>query len=39
MMSDNTTLIDQILGGVALSVFIGGLWMLLNGVLGMGKKS
>jgi hypothetical protein len=29
---------DQILGGVALSVLLGGLWMLLNGVLGMGKK-
>jgi hypothetical protein len=38
MMSENTTLIDQILGGVALSVLLGGLWMLLNGVLGMGKK-
>jgi hypothetical protein len=29
---------DQILGGIALSVLLGGLWMLLNGVLGMGKK-
>jgi hypothetical protein len=29
---------DWLLGGVALSILAGGLWMLLSGVSGMGNK-
>ena len=36
-MSTNTVM-DWILAIIALSVLLGGLWMLLNGVLGMGDK-
>lgn len=32
------TLLDWILGGLALSILLGGLWMLLGGVREMGKK-
>ncbi|NES80810.1 MAG: NAD synthetase [Moorea sp. SIO2B7] len=32
-------LMDWILGGVALLVLLGGLWMLLSGVKEMGGKS
>ncbi|MBD0268509.1 NAD synthetase [Pseudanabaena sp. FACHB-2040] len=29
---------DWILGGLALSILAGGLWMLLDGVIGMNNK-
>lgn len=29
---------DWLLGGVALSILVGGLWMLLSGVSDMGRK-
>jgi len=32
-------IMDLFLGGVALMVLLGGLWMLMSGVLDMGKKS
>ena len=36
-MSTNT-IMDWILGIIALSVLLGGMWMLLSGVRGMGDK-
>jgi hypothetical protein len=36
-MASNTTM-DLILGIIALSVLLGGLWMLLTGVREMGDK-
>ncbi|MBW4622711.1 MAG: NAD synthetase [Cyanosarcina radialis HA8281-LM2] len=35
---ESNTLLDWIFGGLALSILIGGLLMLLNGVRGMGDK-
>lgn len=32
------TIIDGILGGIALSILLGGMWMLFSGVRGMGDK-
>lgn len=34
---ENTAVLDGILGGLALLILLGGLWMLLSGVKGMGK--
>lgn len=34
---ENTAVMDGILGGLALLILLGGLWMLLSGVKGMGK--
>jgi hypothetical protein len=36
---ENGSLLDLILGSIALLVLLGGLWMLLAGVREMGKKS
>jgi hypothetical protein len=34
---ENSSL-DWILGGLALAIALGGLWILFDGVRGMGKK-
>ncbi|NJK49597.1 NAD synthetase [Candidatus Gracilibacteria bacterium] len=36
---ETNTLLDWILGGLALSILVGGLLMLLSGVLKMNDKS
>jgi hypothetical protein len=37
-MMSNNTIIDGILGGIAFSVLLGGMWMLFRGVRDMGDK-
>jgi hypothetical protein len=34
---DSTGLLDGLLAGMAVLILLAGLWMLLNGVSGMGK--
>jgi len=37
MAMDGTGLLDGLLAGMAVLILLAGLWMLLNGVSGMGK--
>ncbi len=36
-MMEINTLMDWILGSIALFILLGGMWMLLSGVRGMGE--
>ncbi len=36
-MTDATNLMDGLLAGLALLILLGGIWMLLSGVSGMGR--
>jgi hypothetical protein len=37
-MMESNNLMDWLVGGIALCVLLGGLWMLLGGVRGMGDQ-